>query len=193
MGIDHLERLLEVKPEAAKSELAALRDLTRQATHEARLALFELRPLVLETRGLVPALEAYVQQLEENEDFQMHLDAPVSLPDLDAAVARTVFVIVQEAVTNAKKHASPRDVWLRLSREEDWLQVVVEDNGKGFDVERVSREYDRRGSIGILSMRERAELIDSTVEIRSKTEKPESGTQVILRVPLPSIAAETVG
>jgi signal transduction histidine kinase len=193
MGIDHMEQLLEVKPEAAKSELAALRDLTRQATHEARLALFELRPLVLETRGLVPALEAYVQQLEESEDFQMHLDAPVSLPDLDAAVARTVFVIVQEAVTNAKKHASPRDVWLRLSREEDWLQVVVEDNGKGFDVERVSREYDRRGSIGILSMRERAELIDSTVEIRSKTEKPESGTQVILRVPVPSIAAETIG
>ncbi len=190
MGIDHMERLLEFKPEAAKSELAALRDLTRQATHQARLALFELRPLILETKGLVPALQAYVQQLEESEDFQIHLDAPASLPDLDAAVARTVFVIVQEAVTNAKKHANPRDVWLLLSREEDWLQVVVEDNGKGFDVEKVSREYDRRGSIGMLSMKERAELIDSTLEIRSRTEKPETGTQVILRVPLPEVAAE---
>jgi len=189
MGIDHMERLLEFKPEAAKSELAALRDLTHQATHEARLALFELRPLVLETRGLVPALEAYIQQLEEGEGFQMHLDAQASLPDLDTSVARTVFVIVQEAVTNAKKHANPHDVWLRLSREEDWLQVVVEDNGKGFDVERVRREYDRTGSIGMLSMRERAELIDSTLEIKSSTEKPETGTQVILRVPLPSAAA----
>ena len=190
MGIDHMERLLEFKPEAAKSELAALRDLTRQATHQARLALFELRPLILETKGLVPALQAYVQQLEESEDFQIHLDAPASLPNLGAAVARTVFVIVQEAVTNAKKHANPRDVWLLLSREEDWLRVVVEDNGKGFDVEKVSREYDRRGSIGMLSMKERAELIDSTLEIRSRTEKPETGTQVILRVPLPEVAAE---
>jgi len=189
MGIDHMERLLEFKPEAAKSELAALRDLTRQATQQARLALFELRPLILETRGLVPALEAYIQQLEESEGFQMHLDAQASLPDLDASVARTVFVIVQEAVTNAKKHANPHDVWLRLSREEGWLQVVVEDNGKGFDVERVVREYDRRGSIGMLSMRERAELIDSTLEIKSTTEKPETGTQVILRVPLPGTAA----
>ena len=190
MGIDHMERLLEFKPEAARSGLAALRDLTRQATHQARLALFELRPLILETKGLVPALQAYVQQLEESEDFHIHLDAPASLPYLDAAVARTVFVIVQEAVNNAKKHANPRDVWLRLLPEEAWLQVVIEDNGKGFDVERVNREYDRRGSIGILSMRERAELIDSSLEIRSKTEKPETGTQVILRVPLPEVAAE---
>jgi signal transduction histidine kinase len=184
MGIDHMERLLEFKPEAAKSELAALRDLTRQATHQARLALFELRPLILETKGLVPALEAYVQQLEESEDFSIYLDAPASLPALDAAVARTVFVIVQEAVTNAKKHAKAHDVWLRLLPEEGWLQVVVEDNGKGFDVERVSREYDRKGSIGMLSMRERAELIDSTLEIKSSVEKPHTGTQVILRVPL---------
>ena len=189
MGIDHMERLLEFKPEAAKSELAALRDLTRQATHQARLALFELRPLILETKGLVPAMEAYVQQLEESEDFHIHLDAPGPLPELGAAVARTIFVIVQEAVTNAKKHASPHDVWLRLSRKEDWLQVIVEDNGKGFDVERVNREYDRRGSIGMLSMRERAELIDSILEIKSNTVKPETGTQVILRVPLPGTAA----
>ncbi|MBN1136872.1 MAG: GAF domain-containing sensor histidine kinase [Anaerolineae bacterium] len=192
MGIDHMERLLEFKPEAARSELEALRDLTRQATQQARLALFELRPLILETKGLVPALEAYVQQLEESEGFQVHLEAPVSLPELDASVARTVFVIVQEAVTNAKKHASPKDVWLRLSGEKGWLQVMVEDNGKGFDVERVNREYDRRGSIGMLSMRERAELIDGTLEIRSKIEKPETGTQVILRVPLPGTADEAM-
>jgi len=193
MGIDHMERLLEFKPEAAKSELAALRDLTRQATQQARLALFELRPLILETKGLVPALEAYVQQLGESEGLHVHLDTQASLPDLDASVARTVFVIVQEAVTNAKKHANPQDVWLRLSREGAWLQVVIEDNGKGFDVERVNREYDRRGSIGMLSMRERAELIDGMLEIKSSTEKPETGTQVILRVPLPGTAAAAVG
>ena len=192
MGIDHMERLLEFKPEAARSELAALRDLTRQATHQARLALFELRPLILETKGLVPALEAYVQQLEGSEDFDIHLDTPASLPDLNAAVARTIFVIVQEAVNNAKKHASPHDVWLRLSPEENWLQLVIEDNGKGFDVERVDREYDRKGSIGMLSMRERAELIDGTLEIKSSTEKPQTGTKVVLRVPLSGAAAEAV-
>jgi signal transduction histidine kinase len=184
MGIDHLERLLGIKPEAAMSELEALRDLTRQATKQARMALFELRPLILETQGLVPALEAYVQQLQDNEAFDAHLQAADDLPDLNSSVSATVFSIVQEAVTNAKKHAAPRDVWLRLSRENGGLQVVVEDNGTGFDPGAVEEGYDRRGSIGLLNMRERAELIEGQVEIQSSTTSPGAGTRVILNVPL---------
>ncbi len=184
MGIDHLERLLELKPEAARSELEALRDLTRQATQQARLALFELRPLILETQGLLPALEAYVQQLQSSEEFNVHLEAPPSLPPLSDSVEATIFAIVQEAVTNTKKHASARDVWLRLSRENGWLQVVVEDNGAGFDPEAIERQYDRRGSIGLLSMRERAELIEGHLMIESNPTPPGTGTKVILRVPV---------
>jgi signal transduction histidine kinase len=183
MAIDQLERLLEFKPEAAHIELEALRDLARQANQQARLALFELRPLILETRGLVPALEAYVDQLQESEPFAVHFDPPDALPVLSDAVARTIFAIVQEAVNNAKKHAYPHDVWLRLTCTDGWLQVVVEDNGRGFDVESVDRGYDRQGSIGVLSMRERAELIDGFLDIKSETQPPGSGTRVTLRVP----------
>jgi signal transduction histidine kinase len=185
MGIDHLERLLEFKPEAARSELDALRDLTRQATQEARLALFELRPLILETQGLVPALESYVHQLQDSEAFALHLQAADDLPPLNNSVAGTVFAIVQEALNNAKKHAAPRDVWLRLSRENDWLQVVIEDNGRGFDYDAVEERYDQLGSIGLLTMRERAELLNGHVEFESSTAYPNAGTKVILSVPLP--------
>ncbi len=190
MGIDHLERLLELKPEAARSELEALRDLTRQATQQARLALFELRPLILETQGLVPALEAYVQQLQGSEDFGIHLEAPRSFPNLEGSVAATIFAIVQEAVNNTKKHATARDVWLRLSTEDGWLKVVIEDDGKGFDAEAVEREYDRRGSIGLLSMRERADLIDGHLTIESSVTPPRTGTRVILQVPDSSVRAK---
>jgi signal transduction histidine kinase len=190
MGIDHLEKLLGFKPEAAKSELEALRDLTRQATQQARMALFELRPLILETQGLVPALEAYVQQLQENEAFDAHLQAAEDLPHLGSSVSATVFAIIQEAVTNAKKHAAPRDVWLRLSQEDGELQVAIEDNGSGFDPGAVEEDYDRRGSIGLLNMKERAELIDGQVEIRSSTTSPGTGTKVILRVPLRAAGKE---
>lgn len=188
MGIDHLERLLEFKPEAARSELEALRDLTRQATQEARLALFELRPLILETQGLVPALESYVQQLQDSEAFALHLQAADDLPHLNNSVAGTVFAIIQEALNNAKKHAAPRDVWLNLSQKDGWLQVVIEDNGHGFDREAVEEGYDRQGSIGLLTMRERAELLNGQVEIRSSTALPNAGTKVILSVPLPAEA-----
>jgi signal transduction histidine kinase len=191
MGIDHLERLLEIKPEAARSELEALRDLTRQATQQARLALFELRPLILETQGLLPALEAYVHQLTGNEEFGIHLEAPRSLPDMSGLVASTVFAIVQEAVNNTKKHASARDVWLRLSSDNNYVQVVIEDNGVGFDPEVVEKEYDRRGSIGLLNMRERAELIEGQLAIESGTKPPNTGTKVTLRVPVSGLATET--
>jgi signal transduction histidine kinase len=183
MGIDHLERLLEFKPEAAKSELQALRDLTRQATQQARLALFELRPVILETQGLVAALETYVEQLQSSEKFGVHLQAPASMSALDASVAGTVFSIVQEAVTNAKKHAAPHDIWLRVSQDSQCLRVVIEDNGTGFDQAAVEETYDQSGSIGLLNMRERAELIEGLLMIESCTTSPRSGTRVILRVP----------
>ena len=184
MGIDHLERLLQLKPEAASAELGALRELAREATRQARLALFELRPLILETQGLSAALESYVQQLQGSQELQVHFQAPSLLPGINGAVAATVFAIVQEAVTNAKKHASAHDVWLRLQPEESWLQVTVEDNGGGFDSEAVQQNYDRKGSIGLLSMKERAELIDAQFRIESCNTPPGTGTRIILRVPI---------
>src|SRR5512147_1695747 len=71
MSLDHLERLNEVKPEAVHNEINALRNLVRQATRDARNILFELRPLILETQGLVAALEEYVNQLRTAESFEI--------------------------------------------------------------------------------------------------------------------------
>jgi signal transduction histidine kinase len=185
MGIDHLERLLDLRPEEVQDELEDLRNLTYQATQQARLAIFELRPLILETQGLLPALEAYVQQLRDSETFNVHLEAVKPIPQMNSSVAAIVFAIIQEAVNNAKKHAAPEDVWLHLARDGDWLEVRVRDNGTGFDFEAVEQDYDQRGSIGLLNMRERAELIDGHVEIQSAITPPDAGTWVILRVPLP--------
>ena len=190
MSINHLEQLLDREPESARAELNELRELAREATRQARLALFELRPLILETQGLVPALEAYVEQLQGSEEFGIHFETPTTLPDLSPSVATAIFSIVQEAVTNVKKHASARDVWLRLVTENGWLQVTIEDNGAGFDLKAVERDYDRRGSMGLLSMKERAELIDGRLEIQSNATQPRIGTQVILRVPVPRPAAD---
>ncbi len=184
MSINHLERLLEREPEAAQEELESLRELTRAATRQARLALFELRPVILETQGLIPALESYVQQLEGSEEFGIHFEWSEPFPELDTSVAATIFAIVQEAVTNVKKHACARDVWLRTEANDGWLQVIVEDNGTGFDLQAVEQDYDRRGSIGLLSMGERAKLIDGNLSIKSDTAQPSSGTRVILRVPI---------
>jgi signal transduction histidine kinase len=186
MSLDHLQRLLEVRPEAAISELVALRSLVHQAAREARMVLFELRPIILETQGLVPTLESYVKQLNDAEDFSVHFEPAVLQRQFNTRVAGTIFSIVQEAVNNAKRHAAAHNVWVNLATTADTLTVQVRDDGRGFDIASVERSYERRGSFGLLNMRERARLIDGQLDVQSSTESPDQGTTITLKVLLPS-------
>lgn len=184
MDVEHIGRLLKLKPEAVFAELDALRKLVHQATREARMVLFELRPVILESQGLVPALRSYVNQLRDSDEFAVHLDVSNFRQQLDPKVAGTIFSIVQEAINNVKKHAYARNVWINLAFDEDQLVVGIKDDGQGFDVKAVERDYDQRGSFGLLNMHERAELIDGFLVIESSQVEPERGTVVTLRVPL---------
>lgn len=184
MDVEHVGRLLKLKPEAVFAELDALRKLVHQATREARIVLFELRPVILESQGLVPALRSYVNQLQDSDKFAVHLDVSNFDSQLDPKVAGTIFSIVQEAINNVKKHAHARNVWLNLAIDRDQLVVGIKDDGQGFDVKAIERDYDQRGSFGLLNMHERAELIDGFLVIESSQVEPERGTVVTLRVPL---------
>ncbi len=184
MGLDHVERLLEVKPDAVYAELDALRRLVRQATKETRLLLFELRPVILETQGLVAALQSYVEQLQGSEEFEVSLEVVNFHERLPVQVEGTVFSIIQEAVNNIKRHAKAQHVWLRLEGKGEELVVTVRDDGVGFNVAAVEKDYDKRRSFGLLNMKERSALIDGTLTIESETSGPDRGTQVTLRVPL---------
>jgi signal transduction histidine kinase len=190
MGIDHLERLLQLKPDAVYAELEALRKLTRQATREARMLLFELRPVVLESQGLVSALQRYVEQLQQSEPFHTYFDDGGFDAPVDQQVAGAIFAIVQEAVNNTRKHAKASNLWIRLREADDDLTVYIEDDGLGFDVVAVEREYETQSSsFGLLNMRERAALIEGELAIESSEMMPEQGTIVMLRVPLSRVLA----
>jgi len=184
MSLDHLERLIELKPEAVSGEIAAIHNLAHQTTREARNILFELRPLILETQGLVPALEQYVNQFGDAESFRLHFKA-VEPVDYNVNTAGTIFSIVQEALNNIRRHAYANNVWLTLETRHEYFVVTVRDDGKGFDLSKNTDDYDKRGSFGILNMRERAELIDAELQIESRTTPPNRGTSIQLIVPLP--------
>lgn len=184
MSLDHLERLHDMKPDAVKGEILALHNLVHQTTREARNILFELRPLILETQGLGPALEQYVTQLRQSESFTLHFKA-VSQVNYSLHVAGTIFSIVQEALNNVRRHARALNVWLTLETRNDCFVVSVRDDGKGFDLNKSADGYEKRGSFGILNMRERAELIDAEFQIESRLTPPNRGTLVQLILPVP--------
>ncbi len=183
MGIDHIKRLLKEQPEEVPTELDSLQETAVRAAEEARLLLFQLRPAILETEGLVAALEAYIEQLPRYEGVEFHLDAHGFHRRLDTQVEETIFSIVQEAVNNARKHARARNIRLGLEEEGDTLAITVEDDGRGFDVKAAEETYDA-GHFGLLNMRERAKLIGSALSLVSTLGR---GTKVVLRVPMEGV------
>jgi signal transduction histidine kinase len=96
-------------------------------------------------------------------------------------VARTLFAIIQEAVGNARKHAGEATVTVRVMHAPTELIVLVEDSGRGFELQQVQERYTRSGSLGLVNMKERAELIGASWAISSV---PGEGTTVSVRVPL---------
>ncbi|HMO58427.1 MAG TPA: ATP-binding protein, partial [Roseiflexaceae bacterium] len=140
------------------------------------------RPLGLETQGLLATLEQYVNRFRDpNGNMKLRLEAPTSIPRLPVEVEGAIFMIVQEAVNNARKHAKAPEVVIYLYIEDDQLVASIRDRGRGFNVNAVDAGYSTRGSLGLLNMRERARLISGECRIRSAEGE---GTTIELRVPL---------
>ncbi|RME70856.1 MAG: GAF domain-containing protein [Chloroflexi bacterium] len=183
VSLDHLEWLSKHKPEMLAEAFPPLRDLLRQAIKDTRTILFELRPIILETQGLVAALEQYVERLEESKHLTIHFTT-VDRLNLPPQVANTIFLIVQEAVNNVMRHAEAQNLWLSVTVRHGYCIVTIRDDGKGFDQEKVEREYEGHSSFGLLNMKERAALIDARLVINSRASGPDRGTTVQLIVPL---------
>jgi signal transduction histidine kinase len=183
MNIEFVKKLLVAMPERVAGELDILADLVKKTTHDIRTLLFELRPLGLETQGLLPTLEQYVARWRDpsGRNTELRLEAPSGLPRLSREVAAATFIIIQEAVNNARKHAEAEQITIYLYEEEDHLVASVRDRGKGFNLEATESNYSSRGSLGLVNMKERARLIGADFRIRSM---PGEGTTVELRIPL---------
>jgi PAS domain S-box-containing protein len=147
---------------------------------------YELRPLALDDLGLAEALRSHAAQWSDESgikvDVHMHGLRTSRLP---AVIETTVYRIVQEALTNVRKHAQATRVGLIVERRKDQLRVVLEDDGVGFDATTVTPDKGRR--FGLRGMGERARLVGADLEIESVGGR---GTTIYLAVPLRDGARE---
>jgi signal transduction histidine kinase len=184
MRVNYARRLLQRRPETTSEELFEIEELARRATKEMRHMLFTLRPLVLETQGLSGALKQLAEKTRDTFNQDIHLDLEASAADkLDINRQGVLFNLVDEAVGNARKHAKAPHVWVRMQREGDSLFLEVADDGVGFNLAEVEKHYTERSSLGLVNLRERAELAGGSLQILSA---PGKGTRVQVRVPLQS-------
>jgi len=181
MRLNFVKLLLEKDPKRVRDELDKLEKMARRTTKEIRTMLFTLRPVVLETQGLQAALEQLVQKFKETEDLPIHLEVSHLDEGLDINIQAVAFYIIEEALNNARKHAQARNIWVRVEQRDDVFIAEIEDDGKGFDLRTIERTYDRQGSLGLINLRERAELVEGTLTIDTA---PGKGTRITLVVPL---------
>lgn len=174
--------LTDGKIESAQMNLANLEQSARDAYLDIRGRILNLRTQNLFQRTFNDALRDYIHNFQEKH----HLETTLSLPDdlsplaLDPTKEEQVLRIIQEALTNAAKHAAASHVEVRLLAVQDQIQVVVTDDGKGFDPTQQTRQPSHQGSFGLDIMRERAEQAGGTLEVRSA---PEKGTTIIATLP----------
>ena len=181
MRINFARRLMERDKKEAAEELTRVEDMARSTTREIRHMLFTLRPLILETQGLVIALYQLAEKVRETHNQKVAIDAdPELVEGMDLGRQGVLFYIAEEAINNARKHAMAENIWVRLRRDRDNVSLEVEDDGVGFNLGAVDSNYEQRGSLGIVSMRERAELVSGTLHIESAEGR---GTRVALYVP----------
>ncbi len=182
MRLEFIRKLLDRDPQRAVAEIRDLERMVHETTRDVRNLLFELRPIVLEAQGLQAAVESFVSRLwRVGERPTFHLQLDLGDVRLGPSIETTVFAVVQEATNNAVRHADADNIMIHLRRENDEIIATVRDDGVGFHPSTVETSYERRGSFGLLNMRERARLVNGTLSVHSA---PGKGTEVTLRVPL---------
>lgn len=162
--------------------LDQLRNITTQLDSELDRLTMELRPPTLDDLGLGEALHSYTAEWAEANAIRVDLLVHgLNQSRLPAAVETTVYRIVQEALTNTLKHAQANEVSIILERRGTTLRIIVEDNGRGFDLEASQRQRGGGRQLGLMSMTERATLVGGTLVIESA---PQAGTTIYLTIPL---------
>ncbi|MCB9077650.1 MAG: GAF domain-containing protein [Anaerolineaceae bacterium] len=162
--------LIAQRADEARQRLVEIGQTAQQALREMRLFLFQLRPAILEQMGLASALQQRLDAVERRVGVEARLQADESL-DLPAPVEDALYLITLEALNNALKHAAATVVIVRLRRDADTVELLVEDNGAGFTLKAPAH----KGGLGLISMRERAEQIGAALVIAAE---PACGTTV---------------
>jgi signal transduction histidine kinase len=189
MRLNFARRLLERDPKATADELTKIEELARRTTKEIRHMLFTLRPLELESEGLIGALKAMAEKTHETYNQNVIVEAEENIvSQLEMSRQTIIFYIAEEAINNASKYAQAEHIWIRMKGfNKDIVLLEIQDDGVGFDKSAVETNYEQRGSLGLKNMNERTEMVNGVFQLDSAVGK---GTTIRVIIPLTEEATE---
>jgi len=179
------EKLIDMDKEKAKEELGSLRGFLRSSLSDVRKIIYDLRPMSLDDLGLVPTLQRYISNYIEQNNISVNFSVLGDPKTLKPVVELAAFRIVQEALTNIKRHSGADNAVVRVEFTNKQVNLLISDDGKGFDKNKLWKAKEDAG-YGLLNMKERVELLNGKFDIKTA---PNKGTKVFASLSL-SIAEE---
>lgn len=180
--VELCSKLVEMDPIRCKLELITLGKTLREIINDTRQIIYNLRPMSFDDIGLEVTIERALDKLETNEAKKVDFSVMGEPYKIKPVIGITLLRIIQEACSNAIKHAEPSYIKVTLQYEPNEIQLTVEDDGIGFDVEHMdtSTKKDNSG-FGLSMMKERIYLLSGNINIESKID---CGTKIYVTVPI---------
>ncbi len=182
--VEYIEKVVKTDQRLAQTELRFLRELLRRELGDVRTFISQLRPPMLDERGLGGAIADAVDHTRTLTGLQMELDTSAPEARLSTIEKTVALRITQEALQNVRKHANASHVSIRTMVEDGIWTLEIRDDGRGFDSDAVVARG--RQNFGLQFMRERAELIGARFDVRSRT-----GGGTVVRLSIPGDEATT--
>ncbi|ANC78610.1 histidine kinase [Fictibacillus phosphorivorans] len=173
-----LEKIfVEKGTEAARVEIKDLRVMVRDSLKEVRRIIYDLRPMALDDLGIVPTLDKYLRNVKESTGKEVELHALGQTRRFPNKMEIAIFRLIQESVSNAVKHSEANLIEVKLEFTQKFISLYIRDDGKGFDMAQPTKS----NSFGMMGMRERVELLEGTLKVKSRIN---FGTSVYIQIPI---------
>lgn len=162
-------------------------EIVEQAIQQVRNLSLDLRPSLLDDLGLIATLRWYLDRQVRWAGLNAHFTATPPDLQLPGNLETVCFRLVQEALTNALRHAQAKTIWVDLQQYEKELWLLIRDDGLGFEVETTLKQVAYGKGLGLVGMQERVSLLGGRFELQST---PGQGTQIRVSLPLPGTVTE---
>lgn len=173
-------QVLDRDPEKARSSLVDLENGMRETLEKIRELIGNLFPRELRQSGLVGAIDQFIDRVARSDELAVSFEHQGVDDELPAALEATLYCIVQEALNNVRKHAAASEAGVDLRRDGNGVELIIEDNGCGFDLNGLMTDHPPQRTYGLLSMQERTILVGGTMDVDSRVG---AGTRLRFLIP----------
>lgn len=176
--MDSCKKFIDTDPIKAKMELSIARHNLNETIDEIRSVIYDLRPMVLDSEGFHTTLKKFIESFNEEKQYQINCDVEDFFCD-DQLVLVTIYRIIEECFNNIKQHAEAYNIHLIVQEQIGQYYIYVEDDGKGFDVDKAFLNENLQ--FGLAIMKERVSLLGGKVTINSAKN---AGTKIKVLIPV---------